>query len=84
MQMERRLQNMPIGRVAPSKLFTEQERTDKELLIHALERRLLQAKLTARQEKALRDFLDSQPALTDETVRNAIRLIMSTPEYQLC
>jgi hypothetical protein len=31
----------------------------------------------------LRDYLDSQTALNDEAILNAVRLMMSTPEYQL-
>ena len=47
------------------------------------EKRLLQAKLRPDQEKALRDYLDSKPQLDDGAILNAIRLVMSTPEYQL-
>jgi hypothetical protein len=52
-------------------------------LIAALEKRLLQSKLQPNQDKALRDFLQAQPAMNDEALRNALRLVMSTPEYQL-
>ena len=45
--------------------------------------RLLQDKLKRRQEKVLRDFLDSKKDLSNDTILNAIRLVMSTPEYQL-
>jgi hypothetical protein len=31
----------------------------------------------------LRDYLDSRGELDDDDIRHAIRLIMSTPEYQL-
>jgi hypothetical protein len=44
---------------------------------------LLQSKLKAKQEKVLRDFLDNEGDLTNDSIRNAIRLVMSTPEYQL-
>jgi len=83
MMVERRLRNAPVGRVEVERLFTAKERSDKEALISALERRLLQGKLKPKQEKALRDFLDSKSELDDDSVRNAIRLVMSTPEYQL-
>ena len=49
----------------------------------ALERRLLQSHLKPNQEKVLRDYLDSEPNLDDQVILNAIRLVMSTPEYQL-
>jgi hypothetical protein len=31
----------------------------------------------------LRDFLDTRKELNESDVRDAIRLVMSTPEYQL-
>ena len=83
MQFERRLRNMPVGRVEVEKIFKEKERTDKESLIKALEKRLLQAKLKPKQEKTLREYLDAKSELDDGQILNAIRLIMSTPEYQL-
>ena len=80
---QRRLQNARLAGVDVEKLFTERERTDKEMLVAALEKRLLQSKLKPKQEKVLRDFLDNAGELNDESIRNAIRLVMSTPEYQL-
>lgn len=65
------------------KILTDKERTDKEALIAALEKRLLQSKLKPKQEDVLRDFLDSKDQLEDGDIRNAIRLVMSTPEFQL-
>jgi hypothetical protein len=65
------------------KLLTEADRGDKTKLMAALEKRLLQAKFSAKQEKTLREYLDGQPALDDGVILNAIRLMMSTPEYQL-
>ena len=47
------------------------------------EKRLLQAKLKSKQEKTLREYLDSKSELSDGQILNAIRLIMSTPEFQL-
>jgi uncharacterized protein (DUF1800 family) len=79
----RRMQTARLGPVDVEKLFTETERSDKEALIAALEKRLLQSKLKPKQEKVLRDYLDSRGDLDRETVLNAIRLVMSTPEYQL-
>ena len=83
MQIERRMRNMEIGSVEPRKLFSATERADKEALVAALEKRLLQAKLKPKQETVLRDYLDSQGELTDQAILNSIRLVMSTPEYQL-
>ena len=81
--IERRLQNARLGGVDVEKLFSEQERSDKQTLIAALERRLLQSHLKPEQEKALREYLSEQGELANDGVRNAIRLVMSTPEYQL-
>lgn len=83
MAAERRLRNTPVHSVNIEKIFTEEERTNKEKLLPALEQRLLQDKLKPKQEKVLRDFLDSKSELSSETILNAIRLVMSTPEYQL-
>jgi len=83
MMIERRLRNAPVGRVDVQKLFSAKERSDKEALIAALERRLLQGKLKPKQEKALHDFLESKGELDDGEIREAIRLVMSTPEYQV-
>ena len=47
------------------------------------EGRLIQDKLKPKQEQALREFLDGNAQLDDGAVLNAIRLVMSTPEYRL-
>jgi len=52
-------------------------------LIAALEKRLLQGKLREKQEKTLREYLDAQSALDAHAILNAIRLLMSTPDFQL-
>ena len=83
MIIERRLRNTPVGKADPAKLFSERERSDNDALVAALEKRLLQDKLKPKQEKVLRDYLASETALNDKIILNAIRLVMSTPEYQL-
>jgi hypothetical protein len=82
-QIARRPGLARVGAVDVDKLFSEKERTDADTLIPALEKRLLQAKLKAEQGKALREYLDGQGKLDEDTIHNAIRLVMSTPEYQL-
>jgi uncharacterized protein (DUF1800 family) len=82
-QIQRRMQNMRLGGVDVEKILTEQERSDKEMLIAALEKRLLQASLTSKQEHALRDYLDGKTALDENDIRDAIRLVMCTPDYQV-
>jgi hypothetical protein len=69
--------------VDAKKLLGDEERASKETLVAALERRLIQDKLKPKQKQALLDYLDSSPNLDDRTVLQAIRLLMSTPEYQL-
>ena len=77
----RMAQKMPV--VDVSKILSAEERRQKELVIPALEKRFLQAKLKPKQAQTLRDFLDSRGELDDQDIRHTIRLIMSTPEYQL-
>jgi hypothetical protein len=48
-----------------------------------LERRFIQGTLKDRQQKALTDYLDGLGALDEEDILHAIRLVMSTPEFQL-
>jgi len=83
MLAERRMRGLRIGGVDAKKIVPENDRTDKEKLMAALEQRLIQDKLKPKQQQVLRDYLDSRNALDDATVLNAIRLVMSTPEYQL-
>ena len=66
-----------------SKILSAEERRDKKLLIPALEKRFLQAKLKGKQAETLREYLDGRGELDDQDIRHTIRLIMSTPEYQL-
>jgi hypothetical protein len=83
MQLQNRLESMRLRPVKVSKILTEDERNDKEKLVAALEKRLLQAKLRGKQEQTLREYLTAQTTLDDDSILNAIRLMMSTPEYQL-
>jgi hypothetical protein len=39
--------------------------------------------LTSTQEHALRQYLDGRTDLDDSDIRDAIRLVMCTPEYQV-
>ena len=58
-------------------------KVEADLLRQHLQHRLLQSAFSNKQDQALRDFLDSRPALNDGDIRNVIRLVMSTPEYQV-
>ncbi len=81
--VDRRMQNARVGGVDVAELFPGDERASKDALVAALEKRLLQSRLKPAQEKALRDYLDSEGSLDDQVIRNSVRLVMSTPEYQL-
>jgi uncharacterized protein (DUF1800 family) len=82
-QIQRRMRNMRAGGVDVDKILTEEERGNKEMLISALEKRLLQASLSSKQEAALRDYLNGRTELDENDIRDAIRLVMCTPEYQV-
>ncbi len=77
------LQRVRMGGVKVEKILTPEERADKDLLVASLEHRLLQTTLKGEQEKALREFLDAKTKLTDADILTAIRLVMSTPAYQV-
>jgi uncharacterized protein (DUF1800 family) len=82
-KLEKMAQRIRIGGADAQKILTPDERSDKNKLVAALEHRLLQSTLSGAQEAALRDFLNSKPALSDADVLTAVRLVMSTPEYQV-
>jgi uncharacterized protein (DUF1800 family) len=67
-----------------TKILSEEERSTKPKLVAALERRFIQGPLKDRQRKALVDYLDGLDSLDEEDILHAIRLVMSTPEFQLC
>ena len=82
-QIQNRMRNMRAGGVDVEKLFTEQERSNKDLLAAALQKRLLQSTLEGSRKQALREFLDGKNELNESDIRDAIRLVMSTQEYQV-
>lgn len=78
-----RLAQSRAGSVDVERILTPAERADKEQLIAALQRRLLQSKLNSEQDRALREFLDARGDLDTDDILGAIRLVMCTPEFQL-
>jgi uncharacterized protein (DUF1800 family) len=80
---EKMLQRVRMGGVNVEKILTPAERADKDLLVTALEKRLLQSSLKGGQELALSEFLESKQKLNDADILTVIRLVMSTPEYQV-
>ncbi|HEY1663024.1 MAG TPA: DUF1800 domain-containing protein [Verrucomicrobiae bacterium] len=76
-------QRIHVGGVDVPKILTPEQCADKNQLVDALEHRLLQSTLSEDQEKGLRDFLSSKQVLADADIKTAVRLVMSTPEYQV-
>jgi uncharacterized protein (DUF1800 family) len=76
-------QRIHVGGVNVQKILSPDECADKNMLVNSLEHRLLQSSLSEDQEKGLRDFLNSKPVMTDADILTAVRLVMSTPEYQV-
>jgi uncharacterized protein (DUF1800 family) len=76
-------QRIHVGGVNVETILTAEQRLDKSQLVDALEHRLLQSTLSDDQEKGLQDFLNTKTVLTDADVLTAVRLVMSTPEYQV-
>jgi uncharacterized protein (DUF1800 family) len=73
----------PGVRVNASQLFPDDLRATKEKLADALQQRFLQRKLRPEHESSLLAYLDAQGEIDDLDVLHAIRLVLSTPEFQL-
>ena len=84
-KMQQMAQRIRIGGVDVNKILTPDQKQDKDLIVAAVEHRLLQSDLSNDQENALRDFLDSRPQnqLTDADILTVVRLVMATPDYQV-
>jgi uncharacterized protein (DUF1800 family) len=77
------LQRVRMGGVDVEKILTPEERADNKTIIASLQQRLFQTTLNKTQQEALQEFLDSKTRMTDADIATAIRLMMSTPEYQV-
>jgi predicted house-cleaning noncanonical NTP pyrophosphatase (MazG superfamily) len=73
-----------MGGVKVDKILTAEERADKGAMVNALEKRLFQSELKDAQEETLKDFLAAKQQLSNADILTVIRLMMSTPEYQVC
>lgn len=82
-RLAQRLEHAKIGAVQMEKLFSEEERIDKRRLLGAIQKRLLQAELKPKQQQILVEYLDRHAQLDQTAIREALRLVMSTPEFQL-
>ena len=65
------------------KMISEDDRRDHNSVIAKLEKRFIQGQLTEKNRQVLRDYLEPRTDLNDQDIRHAIRLLMSTPEYQV-
>jgi uncharacterized protein (DUF1800 family) len=81
--LERRLANARLPGVNAARLFPESQRANADTLLAAVELRLLQERLKPKQEAALREYLAGLGRLDDTAVLNTVRLVMSTPDYQV-
>lgn len=77
------MQRLRVGRVDLEKILTPEEREDNHAIIASLQNRLFQTDLQKSQQESLQEFLDSKTKMTDADILMAIRLMMSTPEYQV-
>lgn len=77
------LQRLRVGGVKLEKILTPEERDNNHSIIASLENRLFQTTLNKDQEDTLQEFLNEQTKMTDADILTAIRLMMSTPEYQV-
>ena len=81
--LEKALQRIKMGGVNVEKILSPEERGDKEALVASLQNRLFQTNLQVGQQEALQQFLNSKTKLSDTDIAETIRLMMSTPEYQV-
>jgi uncharacterized protein (DUF1800 family) len=77
------LQRLRVGGVNLDKILTPEERDNNQNIIASLQNRLFQTNLKKDQQQDLQDFLDSKTKMSDADILTAIRLMMSTPEYQV-
>jgi uncharacterized protein (DUF1800 family) len=77
------LQRVRMGGVKLDKILTPEQRKDKDAIIASLQKRLFQTELKKDQQEALHEFLDAKTKLNDADIVTAIRLMMSTPEFQV-
>jgi hypothetical protein len=81
--IEQRLKNVRLGAVDLNKVLTPVEQRDKAALVVALQERLLQAKLSPKQQQALQEYLEAHGELDPPDIYATIRFIMCTPDFQL-
>ena len=80
---EKAMQRVRMGGVNVEKILDPDERANNEAIIASLQHRLFQTALRKDQQEALQEFLDSKTKMSDGDIVTAIRLMMSTPDYQV-
>jgi uncharacterized protein (DUF1800 family) len=83
MKLEKAMQRIRMGGVKLDKILTSDERADKNAIVASLQKRLFQTSLKKEQQAALHDFLEAKTKMSDADIITAIRLMMSTPDYQV-
>jgi uncharacterized protein (DUF1800 family) len=77
------LERVRMGGVDVEKILTPEERANNDAIVASLQHRLFQTALKKDQQEALQEFLDSKIKMSDADIVTAIRLMMSTPDYQV-
>lgn len=72
-----------MGPATIANLVPPDDFTSPQKAITALTNRFIQGPLKPQRAEALQNYLQSVPALNESVLRQAVRLIMSTPDYQL-
>jgi hypothetical protein len=79
----RALQGLRVGGVSVEKILSPAERESNQAIIASLQNRLFQTRLKQDQQQDLQEFLDAKTKMSDDDIRTAVRLMMSTPDYQV-
>jgi hypothetical protein len=74
---------MQIAPADVTSLFTQAELNSSDDFLAAIQARFLNASLKPQRLASLQDFLKTRSPIEEADIRKAIRLLMSTPEYQL-
>jgi len=71
------------GPAAVAQLFTPDQTAAPDAFLTALQARFLNGSLNPLRLASMREFVQARVPLQEPDIRKAIRLLMSTPEYQL-
>jgi uncharacterized protein (DUF1800 family) len=82
-QVVKAMQRLRVGGVNVEKILKPGERDNNHAIIASLQKRLFQTDLKKDQQETLQEFLDAKTKMSDADILTAIRLMMSTPDYQI-